>query len=165
MPHDRLGRRRFLTGGIAVGAAAATAAVDPAEARTYHGEVPWLPHAADVPEPITGNTYVFFTAEEAAFIEAATARLIPKDDLGPGAREAGVPLFLDRQLAGAFGRAARWYMQGPWAKGTPTQGYQSRMTPAELYRAAIKAIDDHCQGRQWRQGVRAAHRRTSRTRC
>lgn len=32
-------------------------------------------------------------------------------------------------------------MQGPWAKGEETQGFQSRMAPAELYRAAIKAIN------------------------
>jgi gluconate 2-dehydrogenase gamma chain len=33
-------------------------------------------------------------------------------------------------------------MQGPWAKGEKTQGYQNRMPPAGVYRAAIKAIDD-----------------------
>ena len=73
------------------------------------------------------------------------ARLIPADDLGPGAREAGVTVFLDRQLAGAYGRAETWYMGGPWQKGSKTQGYQSRLTPAELYRAAIAAIDEHCR--------------------
>jgi gluconate 2-dehydrogenase gamma chain len=36
-------------------------------------------------------------------------------------------------------------MQGPWHEGDKTQGYQSRLTPAQLYRAAIKAIDDHCR--------------------
>jgi gluconate 2-dehydrogenase gamma chain len=79
------------------------------------------------------------------FVESAVARLIPEDELGPGAREAGVPFFLDRQLAGTYGRAERWYMQGPWPKGTKSQGYQTRFTPAQLYRAAIKAIDDHCR--------------------
>ncbi|MEO9189846.1 MAG: gluconate 2-dehydrogenase subunit 3 family protein [Acetobacteraceae bacterium] len=148
MPDNRLGRRGFLTAGVAAGATAATAALDSAEAHTYQGKVPWAPHAADVPEPVRGNTYVFFTADEAAFVEAATERLIPKDDLGPGARDVGVPLFIDHQLDGAYGRAARWYMQGPWAKGTPTQGFQSRMNPAELYRAAIKAIDAHVKATQ-----------------
>ncbi|MEO8716248.1 MAG: gluconate 2-dehydrogenase subunit 3 family protein [Acetobacteraceae bacterium] len=148
MPDNRLGRRDFLTVGAAVGATAATAAFDPAEARTYHGQVPWAPHAADVPEPVRGTTYLFFTADEAAFIEAATERLVPKDELGPGARDVGVPLFIDHQLDGAYGRGARWYMQGPWAKGTPTQGFQSRMPPADLYRAAIKAIDAHVKTAQ-----------------
>ncbi|RUX76903.1 gluconate 2-dehydrogenase subunit 3 family protein [Mesorhizobium sp. M7A.F.Ca.US.006.04.2.1] len=43
--------------------------------------------------------------EEAAFVEAATERLIPEDDLGPGAKACGVPLFIDHQLAGAYGHA------------------------------------------------------------
>jgi gluconate 2-dehydrogenase gamma chain len=32
-------------------------------------------------------------------------------------------------------------MQGPWGPGEPTQGYQTRLTPAGVYRAAIRAID------------------------
>ena len=36
-------------------------------------------------------------------------------------------------------------MLGPWGEGDKTQGYQSRLTPAQLYRTAIKAIDDHCR--------------------
>ena len=39
-------------------------------------------------------------------------------------------------VAGPFGQETRWYMQGPWAKGEKTQGFQSRMPPAEMYRAA-----------------------------
>jgi gluconate 2-dehydrogenase gamma chain len=87
------------------------------------------------------------SAAEVAFLDAALSRLIPKDELGPGAKEAGVTTFIDRQLAGAFGQGSHWYMQGPWHKGEKTQGYQSRMSPAELYRAAIKAIDKYCTGK------------------
>src|SRR4051812_47485145 len=43
--------------------------------------------------------YVFLARAEAAFVEAAVARLIPSDGNGPGAIEAGVPAFIDRQLA------------------------------------------------------------------
>ena len=39
----------------------------------------------------------------AKFVEAAVARLIPADDLGPGAKEAGAALFIDRQLLSAYG--------------------------------------------------------------
>ena len=92
---------------------------------------------------VQAGSYQFLTPEEESFIDAAVARLIPQDDLGPGAKEAGVTTFLDRQLAGPFGRAEHWYMQGPWEDGEKTQGYQSRLTPAQLYRAAIKAIDAH----------------------
>jgi len=144
MSSSGLSRRTLLTAG-AVGAASAalTAAPQPAEARTYSGEMPWSPSSADAPVPVEPGPYEFFTPDEAAFIEAAVSRLIPNDDLGPGAKEAAVPHFLDRQMLGEYGRAERWYMLGPWRPGTATQGYQSRMTPAQLYRFAIKAIDDH----------------------
>jgi gluconate 2-dehydrogenase gamma chain len=94
----------------------------------------------DVPDSTT-----FFSPDERAFIDAAVSRLIPNDDLGPGAKEAGVTVFLDRQLAGPYGGAQTWYMQGPWREGTPSQGNQSRLTPAQTYRAAIKAIDGYCR--------------------
>jgi gluconate 2-dehydrogenase gamma chain len=85
--------------------------------------------------------YVFFTRADAAFVEAAVARLIPSDDTGPGALDAGVPQFIDRQLAGAWGAGERLYRSGPWAPGTPSQGYQLPLTPAELFRNAVRAIN------------------------
>src|ERR1700676_973910 len=48
----------------------------------------------------------FFTAEEALIVAAAASRIMPSDDTGPGAREAGVAIFIDRQLAAPWGRAA-----------------------------------------------------------
>jgi len=90
-------------------------------------------------------TRTFFSADEQRFIEAATARLIPGDSADPGALEAGVPRFIDLQLSGPFGRADRWYRQGPWSQGTEQQGYQLEETPAELYRKAIAAIDAYCR--------------------
>lgn len=133
----RLSRRNLLAAGVAgVVPAAATAA-------TFRGEMPWT-GGAQAPHSNSAESarYIFFTSAEAAFVEAATDRMIPEDELGPGALKAGVPEFIDRQLAGEFGQGRRWYMQGPWPKGDDTQGYQSRLTPAGLYRASIKAIDD-----------------------
>lgn len=98
--------------------------------------------APDANEP---NAY--FTAAERAFVEAAVARIIPADELGPGAKEAGVAVFIDRQLAGPYGRAETWYMHGPWRDGSDAQGYQLRLTPAQLYRTAIRDIDDHARSR------------------
>ena len=136
---DGVSRRRMLVGGAVLGAALPAGY---AGAEAIGGEVPWTGGAAAPEGASGGRKYIFFTDVEAAFIEAAAARLIPTDDLGPGAIEAGVPEFLDRQLDGEFGQGTRWYMQGPWPKGQPTQGYQTRLTPAAMYRAAIKAIDD-----------------------
>ncbi|RWM12409.1 MAG: gluconate 2-dehydrogenase subunit 3 family protein [Mesorhizobium sp.] len=145
MPANAFSRRQILTAGVSVTATSVALRAGAAAARELEGGNgdPWLPHQADSPTPLQKPGYVFFTPEEAAFVEAATERLIPEDDLGPGAKACGVPLFIDHQLAGAYGRAGSWYMQGPWAKGEKTQGFQSRMTPSDLYRAAIKAIDEH----------------------
>jgi gluconate 2-dehydrogenase gamma chain len=85
--------------------------------------------------------YVFFNREEAAFIESAVARLIPADINWPGALEAGVPNFIDKQLVCAWGAGERLYRSGPWRPGTPTQGYQLPFTPAELFHTALAAID------------------------
>jgi gluconate 2-dehydrogenase gamma chain len=91
--------------------------------------------------PAASAAYTFFTAQEAAFIEAAVARLIPKDEFGPGALEAAVPRYIDRQLAGQWGRGERLYRSGPFRDGKPGQGYQLPFTPAELFRRSIGETD------------------------
>jgi gluconate 2-dehydrogenase gamma chain len=144
-----LGRRRLLLGsavGLA-GTAAAAVVIHDGELggppQTIRGDIPWSEGNADSPPEVTGTGYVYFTPPEVAFIEAAVERLIPDDPVGPGAVNAGVPLFLDRQMAGPFGRGDHFFLGGPWPKGTPQQGYQSRFSPAQLYRAAIAAIDKY----------------------
>jgi gluconate 2-dehydrogenase gamma chain len=138
-------RRQLLSASALVGS---TLVIDRASARSISGEVPWEPGKANTPPPIENpNPGHFFTPDEGAFVDAAVSRFIPNDDLGPGAKEAGVTVFIDSQLAGPYGKGSDWYMQGPWEHGTKTQGYQSRRGPAELYRAAIKAIDDYCKGK------------------
>lgn len=87
----------------------------------------------------------YFMPSEMRFVRAAVSRLIPADELGPGALEAGVAEFIDGQLAGSFGRASSWYMQGPWQLGTDEQGYQLSLTPSELYRSSIPLVDAYCR--------------------
>ncbi|MDQ6645759.1 MAG: gluconate 2-dehydrogenase subunit 3 family protein [Pseudomonadota bacterium] len=99
---------------------------------------------------------LFLSAQELAFVDAATRRLIPDEEDGLGAGGAHVAAFIDRQLAGPYGRAERWYMQGPWADGIPQQGYQLKLTPAELYRAAIHDVNAWCQQQQARAFVSMA---------
>lgn len=139
-PKKGVSRRAIIAGGAIAGVALATDAA-PAEARTIPHEMPWEPGSSDAPHPVSSGDFQFFNKEEADFIKAAVDRLIPADDLGPGALAADVPLFLDRQLGGAYGRAERWYMTGPWRAGTETQGYQLRLSPAQLYRFAIASLN------------------------
>ena len=78
--------------------------------QTIQGAVPWHEGQADVPTAADGTDYRFFTAAEQAFIEPAIDRLIPPDENGPSASQANVQVFLDRQLAGPFGRGDHYYL-------------------------------------------------------
>jgi len=82
----------------------------------------------------------FFTEEEALIVGAATSRIFPTDQSGPGAREAGVVIYIDRQLAGPYGRDRYRYTQGPFEDGPPELGYQGKATPREIFREGIKNL-------------------------
>jgi gluconate 2-dehydrogenase gamma chain len=84
----------------------------------------------------------FFTEEEALIVAAAASRIIPTDDSGPGANEAGVVIFIDRQLAGPYGRDRYRYTQGPFEEdAAPEFGYQGKSTPKETYREGLKGLE------------------------
>src|SRR5256885_17256808 len=112
------GRRWFLKSVTALGGAASLPA--PASAAEPHAQ-----HGARA----LSQTYMYLTQPEVAFVEAAVARLIPADELGPGAKEAGLACVIDRQIVGAWGTMAKMYRQGPLPEGTPQDGYQSPLTP------------------------------------
>lgn len=133
--------RRRLLGSLA--AVAAGGLVSRGQAATVSGEMPWQEGiAADaLPAPVRQGGLAFFTPAEAATMEAIVDRLIPADELGAGAREAGCVRFIDLQLAGDFGKAASLYREGPFMPGTPEQGPQDKATPAERYRSGLAALD------------------------
>ena len=90
-----------------------------------------------------GNVTVplrFFTAAEARVIAAACARIFPSDASGPGATEAGVVIYIDRQLAGPYGRDKYRYTKGPFVDSVPEHGYQGKQTPPKVYRAGIALL-------------------------
>ena len=135
--------RRHLFAASLVGGASLLASTS--LARTIAGGIPWV--AGMDPEPRGFDGLRFLTDAERRCVDAIVSRLIPTDDAGPGAREAGVIDFIDNQLAGQFGRGERWYMRGPFVEGTEQQGYQSEQTPAELNRAAIESLDKYSRDR------------------
>lgn len=135
---QRVDRRNFIKALGMTGAAAALPL--PALAQDQPTAPPAEPAVATQPEP--ADAYIHFTAPEAVFVAAAADRIIPRDANGPGAVEAGVVRYIDRQLAGAFGHGHGMYLAGPWADEAMTgQGYQLALAPAELYRLAIADID------------------------
>ena len=137
MTNPGFGRRDFLKGAV-VGAAAATSVVTPQAAESAEA----APANAAVPAP---QGYAFLNIDEAAFVEALVDHMVPADDLTASGTDLGIAIFIDRALGGAWGKGDRLYMQGPWKQGTPSQGYQLPLTPAQLYRAGIAATNAHCR--------------------
>ncbi len=92
-----------------------------ARAVTVKGGLPWTPGAADPPVAAVPDGWHYFTASEAATVEAFVDRLIPPDPQTPGGKDCGCAVFLDRQLAGPYGRNEAFYMMGPFQQGTKQQ--------------------------------------------
>jgi gluconate 2-dehydrogenase gamma chain len=84
----------------------------------------------------------FFTAEEARTVAAACERIFPSDASGPGATEAGVVIYIDRQLAGPYGNDKYRYTRGPWVDSVPEHGYQKKENPREVYRQGVRGLGD-----------------------
>jgi gluconate 2-dehydrogenase gamma chain len=99
----------------------------------------WL-NAAETPIQVPLK---FFTADEARCVAAACERIFPGDDNGPGATEAGVIVYIDRQLAGPYGRDELRYTKGPFIETDPRYGgYQGKESPQEIYRAGLEQLGD-----------------------
>jgi gluconate 2-dehydrogenase gamma chain len=83
----------------------------------------------------------FFSQAEARIVAAAASRIFPSDEMGPGAREAGVAVYIDRQLAGPWGRDRYRYTQGPFEEKAPAEfGYQGKATPRQIYRQGLQGL-------------------------
>ncbi|PYY86320.1 gluconate 2-dehydrogenase subunit 3 family protein [Pseudomonas sp. TKO26] len=107
---------------------------------------PARPASAKLPSASLSYEPSYFSAEEWAFIKAAVERLIPADEMGPGALEAGVPEYIDRQMNTPYAAGALWYMQGPFkADAAPEMGWQSKLVPKDIYRLGIAAVDAWCK--------------------
>ncbi|WP_226628606.1 gluconate 2-dehydrogenase subunit 3 family protein [Alloyangia pacifica] len=136
---------------FSLGAIAATgAAADGARAREMHG------YPADMtvdPEMLPrsvipgGQMRVLTDDADRRTVTAVFDRLIPADDLGPSASEAGCVDFLDAQLAGRFGEGAALYREKPLQQNADDlmQTAQFIATPRERYAAGLKALDAYAQ--------------------
>jgi gluconate 2-dehydrogenase gamma chain len=127
----KMTRRFFLA---TVGAAAAASRAVTAAASRLPGQTRLAPALSPAPG------YLFFAADEARFVAAACERLIPSDRSGPGALDAGVPRYLDEQLAGGWGSGRLAYRSGPWQPGTPLKVQFAVGSPADLFRTALTRI-------------------------
>lgn len=128
MPQPTVDRRAMLllAGGVAGAAGSAAAAAPPTNETAPPG-------------------YIFLQPSEALFVEALVTHMVPADELSPDGVALGIAVFIDRALAGSWGKGDRLYMQGPWRRGSPNQGYQLPLTPSELYRAGISQSNAYCK--------------------
>jgi gluconate 2-dehydrogenase gamma chain len=91
---DLFSRRHFLERTALVAGSAAVLGIA--------SEVPGLVEAAASHVAEEAYTPVALTAAEMTTLKAILARLIPKDKLGPGAVEAKVHIYIDKELAGYY---------------------------------------------------------------
>ncbi|HLN89473.1 MAG TPA: gluconate 2-dehydrogenase subunit 3 family protein [Candidatus Binatia bacterium] len=60
------------------------------------------------------QAFLTLNPTEQPIVEALAEAVIPTDSMGPGAKEAGVVYFIDRMLAGNYGKGGNMFLQGPF---------------------------------------------------
>jgi len=132
---DHPPRRDFLLKSLAGAAGAAVLPLNTASAA-----------AAPAPAPAgdAAPGYQWLKPDEQAFVEALVEHMCPADKLSAGGVDLGLNIYFDRALAGNWGQGDRLYLQGPFKSGTPNQGYQLGMTPAQLFRIGSEGLTVYC---------------------
>lgn len=87
-----------------------------------------------------GNAYLSLSPQEGSAIEALVDLMCPADALTGSGTSCGLHHYIDRQLAGGWGRGDQLYRHGPWSPGKPQQGYQSPLTPEQYVKAGLAAF-------------------------
>ena len=137
-------RRAFLTqaaglagagslGSAIVPAAAAGAAVPASSAA-----------AAPAPQPPPSMPYQSLSPDEATFVEALVNVLCPADEYSPNGVDCGLATYIDRQLAGPYGKGDGRYQRGPFRSAKPELGWQLPLTPEQFCKAGIAAANAAC---------------------
>ncbi|MGY3455458.1 hypothetical protein ACVWW5_000908 [Bradyrhizobium sp. LM3.4] len=127
-----------LAPGVLIGTTAALAeASEPASSQSVRASA--SPIAAKLPSSAPG--YLSFGPDEAGFVETMVNVMCPADALTPNGVDCGLAVYIDRQLAGGFGKGARLYMRGPWQEGKPELGYQLPLTPEQFFKTGLAAAD------------------------
>jgi len=122
------------TGGLASGVAVASlTAARPAAAAEGAAQV----------NAVVG--YNSLSPDEAAFVETLVNIMCPADEYTPSGVDCGLAIYIDRQLAGSFGKGAGRYLRGPWPQGKPQHGYQLPLTPEQHFKAGVAAAGQACQ--------------------
>ncbi len=108
--------------------------------------LPWRPEAGSPPAPFVKGPWIFFDPTEGAAVEALVDRLIPPDPDTPGGKDAGCGVFIDRQLAGPYGRRAGLYLS---PRSSREQSSRARRT---------KTVRPAHIARRWRRSTSIANK-------
>ena len=166
----RISRRRLVT---TSGVALATTGIASIGAATTHAlqATPVAETPLDTGMSGPQRPAAFFNVHEAATVDALVSRILPGSADDPGAHEAGVVFYIDRSLGGTnLGYTLKTYTQGPFPVVTeepvpveaastrdiydyvnvaPEQisrfGYQSVLSPQEIYRRGLEFVDAYAQ--------------------
>jgi gluconate 2-dehydrogenase gamma chain len=82
--------------------------------------------------------------DEASFVETLVNVMCPADEYSPNGVDCGLATYIDRQLAGPYGKGAGRYQRGPFRSGKPELGFQLPLTPEEFCKAGIAAANAAC---------------------
>jgi len=91
--------------------------------------------------------YLSLGPDQAAFVEAMVNVMCPADHLTPNGVDCGLAFYIDRQLAGGFGKGDRLYMRGPFQRGKPQLGYQLPLAPEQFFKVGVAAAQEVCTKR------------------
>jgi gluconate 2-dehydrogenase gamma chain len=116
-----------------------------ARATIIFDHLPWTPNAGNPPTAAAPGPWLFFTGDEGRTVEALADCVIPPDPETPGGKDSGCAMFLDRQLAGPYGRQDGLYVRPPFLNGAKNQGHQSEKGPAQEFREGLAALDKACR--------------------
>ena len=138
MADEPIGRRNFLKGAGAAGTAVAALSTGSLVA-CADGQATQQQAKSNTP---ANELMMTLTPTEAAFFSAAYDTFIPADQYSPSGTDCGLVIYMDRQLAGAWGTGAKFYRSGPFITGKPEQGYQLNLTPREYFANGITAANE-----------------------
>ena len=169
----RLSRRRLVAGSGVALATTGIASIGAATTLALQGTPEASPVAAEPPEVAqeVDRAAEYFNIHEAATVDALVSRILPGSADDPGAHEAGVVFYIDRSLSGTnLGYSLKTYTQGPFPvvseEPVPVEaastrdiydfvavateqisryGYQSVLSPQEVYRRGLEFVDAYAQ--------------------
>jgi gluconate 2-dehydrogenase gamma chain len=136
-PKKKVSRRNFLkntgwaVGGLALGGVLGTVVIPGRNTEDVKQEAV---------EPENVQAMQFFTRkEDFDCLSAATECIYPADDHGPGAIALGVPYFIDKQLATAWGNNADEYRQFPFQEG------ETVLSRGEIFIRGLRKLNEVSQ--------------------